>query len=92
MPRRNNRKPDKDTKHHHAPFIHDHGSFIHDHGLNPLCRGCAFAGHEPDGRYSRYPGSVCLTSDGRCLKVRPNQTDNNIVKSVSTEVRDAVTK
>ena len=37
-----------------------HAPSIYDHGFKPQCCGCAFAGQ----------GAVCLTSDGRCLKVR----------------------
>ena len=42
------------------PHIHAPSPFAK--GYRAKCSGCAFAGL----------GSVCLTSDGKCLKVPPN--------------------
>jgi len=43
---------------------HKHAPSIHDRGYKAKCIGCAFAG----------AGFVCLTSDGNCLKIKPNPT------------------
>ena len=40
---------------------HKHAPLPFSRGYKPQCRGCAFAGL----------GSVCLTSDGKCLKIPP---------------------
>ena len=40
---------------------HKHAPSIHDKGYKTKCVGCAFVGQ----------GFVCLTSDGKCLKVKP---------------------
>ena len=43
---------------------HRHAPSPHAKGYKPKCSGCAFAGF----------GSVCLTSDGKCLKEPPSNT------------------
>ena len=43
------------------PHIHAPTPF--NRGYKPGCRGCAFVG----------TGSVCLTSDGKCLKTPPQK-------------------
>jgi hypothetical protein len=43
------------------PHIHAPSPF--NRGYKPGCRGCAFAG----------ANSVCLTSDGKCLKTPPQR-------------------
>ena len=52
---------------------HIHAPSIHDRGYKAKCLGCAFAG----------AGFVCLTSDGKCLKVKPNPASQNNGGSIS---------
>jgi len=44
---------------------HKHAPSIHDRGYKAKCVGCAFAG----------AGFVCLTSDGKCLKIKSSPTN-----------------
>ena len=46
---------------------HKHAPSIHDRGYKAKCVGCAFAG----------AGFVCLTSDGKCLKIKSSPTNSN---------------
>ena len=48
---------------------HKHAPSIHDKGFKAKCLGCAFAGF----------GSVCLTSNGKCLKIKPTSTSKEVV-------------
>jgi len=43
----------------------NHAPSIHDRGYKAKCVGCAFAGAD----------FVCLTSDGKCLKIKTSPTD-----------------
>ena len=43
---------------------HRHAPSPYARGYKPQCSGCAFVGF----------GSVCLTSDGKCLKLPPPST------------------
>ena len=45
---------------------HHHAPSAFDRGYKPECSGCAFAGY----------ASVCLTSDGNCLKSPPPNPPN----------------
>ena len=56
---------------------HKHAPSIYDHGFKPQCRGCAFAGQ----------GFVCLTSDGKCLKVNPSDAKEVIGSNADTKRR-----
>lgn len=44
-----------------------HGASIYDSGFKAECYGCAFAGS----------GFKCLTSDGKCLKVKPSNKERD---------------
>ena len=54
------------NKHKVQPPVH--GLTVFDANFKPDCYGCAFAGAD----------SVCLSSDGKCLKIKPeaNGTDD----------------
>jgi len=51
---------------------HNHAPSIYDKSFKAKCVGCAFAG----------VGYVCLTSDGKCLKVKPNPIESTSGKGV----------
>lgn len=44
-----------------------HGASIYDSGFKSECYGCAFAGN----------GFKCLTSDGKCLKIKPDNKERD---------------
>ena len=46
----------------HKTYLRPREPSIYDNGFKPDCYGCAFAGHE----------FKCMTSDGKCLKIKPD--------------------
>jgi len=52
---------------------HKHAPSIYDKGYKAKCLGCAFAG----------AGFMCLTSDGKCLKVKPAISARDITPTAS---------
>lgn len=66
------------NKHKTAAEPHRHAPSPYTKGYKRKCSGCAFAGF----------GSVCLTSDGKCLKMPPPNArevgDAEIVRGTNT--------
>ena len=50
----------------HKPRPYFQGASIYDSGYKAECYGCAFAG----------AGFKCLTSDGKCLKIKPESKES----------------
>lgn len=51
-----------------------HGASRYDNGFKAECYGCAFAG----------AGFKCMTSDGKCLKIKPDKERDNAVDTAGT--------